>query len=114
MQLAGVQSYRQCADSLKSASPYRASGFDQVSSALLTKAPLAAARHYHPLLAKVQFTAAEPSEFKGSISHPLLKPDKTPVRAIGYRSISLKNDIAKHHHKYLCRQLLNAVTGFFA
>ena len=112
VQLQGVQAFRQCVHSLYSANPYKAPSFDQVSNSLLSTAPIAVARHYHPVLAKTQFTVAEPFEFKGSISHPLPKADKTPLRAKSYRSVSLKNDGAKHHHKFLRATLSKAVTVF--
>ena len=114
LRLASVQSSRQCALSLTLANQHKTSGFDKVRNSLLTKAPLAAARHLNPLLAKVQFTAAEPFEFKGSIAHPLLKPDKIVSISASYRSISLENDTAKHHHKFLRSTLLAAVDGFFS
>ena len=87
--LSSVQSFRQCALSMCTASQHKAPSFDKVSNAVLAKAPLAVARHYHPSLSKVQFTASEPFEFKGSISHPLLKPGKIASTAKHHRSISL-------------------------
>ena len=98
VRISGVVSLRQCIHSLYSVKIHKASSFDNVGNMTLSKSPPAVARHYRPLLAKVQFTAAEPVDSKGSISHTLLKHGKVASRVKSFRSVSLKNAVAKHHH----------------
>lgn len=105
VRLSGVMSLRQCIHSLYSVKTHKASSLDNVGNMTLSKSLPAVARHYRPLLllAKVQFTAAEPVDSKGSISHTLLKHGKVASRVKSFRSVSLKNAVAKHHH-FLCAQ----------
>ena len=107
-------SLRGTVPSIPKSNKHKASGPDQMTSDLFGVAPVAVARHMHPLLAKAHFTAAEPHHLKGGPAHPPIKArgKDTPVRD-SFREIMLKNDIAKHHPDFLRSQLFDVVGLFF-
>ena len=84
----------------------KASGIDGISNGDLRAAPVALAKHLHPLLVKVAWGSGEPAQHQGGLAAELFKGAGSPHCMDGYRSIMLGSHLAKHHHAFLRSRVL--------
>ena len=79
----------------------KAAGQDQIVGELLAINPRAAARHYHPILAKCSLHHQEPFEWKHGIVFPIPKTSGAATSLEFFRSILLNSIVSKCWHKFI-------------